>query len=117
MLIFLLALQTEQLQRNISDTSWSIKSLDPWMDLEDEYALAGFRKVTDLKYVNPKLKVTIAIGGWNEGSTKYSEMARDPEKRKTFIQSATEFLKKHNFDGLDLDWEYPGKQLTNFDTA
>ena len=92
-----------------SEAPWSIKSLDPWMDLEDEYRLAGFRKVTDLKYVNPKLKITLAIGGWNEGSTKYSEMARDPEKRKTFVESVVEFLKKHNFDGLDLDWEYPGK--------
>ena len=84
------------------------------MDLEDEYALAGFRKVTDLKYVNPKLKVTLAIGGWNEGSTKYSEMARDAAKRKTFVQSVTEFLKQHNFDGLDLDWEYPGKIIPHF---
>jgi len=93
-----------------SEAPWSIKSLDPWMDLEDEYRLAGFRKVTDLKYVNPKLKITLAIGGWNEGSTKYSEMARDPEKRKTFVESVVEFLKKHNFDGLDLDWEYPAKR-------
>ena len=30
-----------------SDTS-SIKSLDPWMDLEDNYGLAGFKKATDL---------------------------------------------------------------------
>ena len=79
------------------------------MDLEDPEGLAGFRKVTDLKYVNPKLKVTLAIGGWNEGSTKYSEMARDPIKRKTFVASVIKFLKRYNFDGLDLDWEYPGK--------
>jgi len=93
-----------------SENPWSIKSLDPWMDLEDEYRLAGFRKVTDLKYVNPKLKITLAIGGWNEGSTKYSEMARDATKRKTFTESVITFLKQYNFDGLDLDWEYPAKR-------
>ena len=80
------------------------------MDLEDEYRLAGFRKVADLKHVNPKLKITLAIGGWNEGSTKYSEMARDPNKRKLFSESVVKFLKQYNFDGLDLDWEYPGKK-------
>lgn len=86
----------------------SIKSLDPWMDLTDDHGLAGFKKATDLKYAYPHLKVTIAIGGWNEGSKKYSAMARDPEKRKLFAQSVVSFLQEHNFDGLDLDWEYPG---------
>lgn len=92
-----------------ADTS-SIKSLDPWMDLEDNYGLAGFKKATDLKYANPDLKVTLAIGGWNEGSKKYSDMAKDPEKRQIFAKSAVAFLKKYNFDGLDLDWEYPAKR-------
>jgi chitinase len=52
--------------------------------------------------------VTVAIGGWNEGSTKYSAMAKDSEKRQKFVDSVVQFLQKHNFDGLDLDWEYPG---------
>ena len=76
-----------------SETS-TIKSLDPWMDLEDDYGLAGFRKATDLKYAHPNLKVTLAIGGWNEGSKKYSAMAADPEKRKKFVESVVQFLEK-----------------------
>jgi len=79
------------------------------MDLEDNYGLAGFKKATDLKYSFPKLKVSVAIGGWNEGSEKYSKMASDSSKRSAFVESAVQFLKKYNFDGLDLDWEYPGR--------
>jgi len=90
--------------------NWTIKSLDPWMDLEDNYGLAGFKKATDLKFTHPHLKVTLAIGGWNEGSKKYSTMAKDPVKRKRFADSAVKFIQRHNFDGLDLDWEYPGKR-------
>jgi len=88
----------------------AIKTLDAWLDLEDNYGLAGFKKATDLKIKYPHLKVMIAIGGWNEGSTKYSQMAKDDEKRGMFVNSTVEFLKKHKFDGLDLDWEYPAKR-------
>lgn len=92
----------------LDPNTWSIKSLDPFMDLSEDYGLSGFKKATDLKFAYPNLKVTLAIGGWNEGSKKYSDLAKDPEKRKMFVESVVEFLHRHNFDGLDLDWEYPG---------
>jgi len=97
----------------LDNSTWSIKSLDPWMDFEKNYnggGLSGFRKTTALKVTHPHLKVTLAIGGWNEGSEKYSKMAANPGFRRTFAESALRFIKRHNFDGLDLDWEYPGKR-------
>lgn len=48
-----------------------IKSLDPYADLPS--GLNGYGKVLELKRLNPDLKVLIAMGGWNEGSQKYSE--------------------------------------------
>ena len=45
-------------------------------------------------------QVMIAIGGWNEGSTKYSGMAKDKKKRQKFVNSTLDFLEKHNFDGI-----------------
>lgn len=84
-----------------------IRSLDPWNDLKDNYGKGAFERFTALKKVNPELKTLLAIGGWNEGSIKYSAMASSASDRATFIQSVVEFLEKYNFDGLDLDWEYP----------
>ena len=46
------------------------------------------------------LQVTLAIGGWNEGSEKYSKMAANPRSRRTFAESALRFIQRHNFDGL-----------------
>ncbi len=46
----------------------------------------------------------ISIGGWNEGSDKYSLMVNSPSARQTFVASVLKFLAEKGFDGLDLDW-------------
>jgi len=54
---------------------------------------------------NPDLKVMIACGGW--GADGFSDMALTEESRAKFIESASEFIKKYQLDGMDMDWEYP----------
>lgn len=63
-----------------------------------------------MKQQNSKLKTLIAVGGWNEGSIKYSAVASDPLKRATLINSAINILETYGFDGFDIDWEYPAQR-------
>ena len=49
------------------------------------------------------------------GSADFSTMVHSSSLRATFVSTAVQFLKARNFDGLDLDWEYPGKcSFTSF---
>jgi chitinase len=52
-----------------------------------------YRKVVNLKEKNPKLKVSISVGGPNEGSRTFSNMAEKPENRKKFIENVLAFIK------------------------
>lgn len=86
---------------------------DPWQDLKEEYGKGGYERLTGLKRTHPHLKVSLAIGGWNEGSKNYSRMVADPVARGKFVKQVTSFIKRYNFDGLDLDWEYPTQRDGN----
>lgn len=77
------------------------------LNLQKSCILGGYAKFTGLKTYNKNLKTLIAIGGWNEGSSRFSPMVASAERRKELVRNAIKFLRQNHFDGLDLDWEYP----------
>jgi chitinase len=71
---------------------------------QDSLNLVG---LNSLKSINPDLKILISIGGWT-WSKGFSDAVLSPEGRKRLTDSAIEYLLRHQLDGLDFDWEYPG---------
>jgi chitinase len=48
-----------------------------------------------------------SIGGWTL-SDNFPTMSADPVARDAFAKKCVEILSYHDFDGIDIDWEYPG---------
>ena len=73
------------------------------MELKDE---AFLQAINGMKSRNPKLKVSGSIGGWNFPSEFWSLAVR-PENRAKMVNQVVKYVKAHNLDGFDIDWEYP----------
>ncbi|ORZ03948.1 glycoside hydrolase [Syncephalastrum racemosum] len=54
-------------------------------------------------------KVLISVGGWS-GCVTFGTMAASATSRANFIKWNVDQIKQYNTDGVDLDWEYPGRQ-------
>jgi chitinase len=89
---------------------------DPWAALQkpqsgvsnwDDPYKGNFGQLMALKKAHPGLKVLPSIGGWTM-SDPFFKM-NDPAIRARFVSSVKDFLKTWKFfDGVDIDWEFPG---------
>ncbi|KAI8494279.1 Endochitinase 1 [Branchiostoma belcheri] len=80
--------------------------------LDDNYDYEDFpeyERFNNLKTEHPGLKTILSVGGWDFGSKPFSDMASTPANRAEFVSSAVGFLRQWDFDGLDLDWEFPAQ--------
>ena len=110
-------------------------SADPWADWQvpfpDETSVDGvgdvagqpvagnLNQLAELKQRNPRLRVLISLGGWTL-SKNFSDAVLTAASRQKLVDSCVDLWLKGNlpgvepgaaagiFDGIDLDWEWPG---------
>ncbi len=61
------------------------------------------------------VKVLVSVGGWGL-DTEFEALAASPSNRTTFVQDLVNIVDHYQFDGADIDWEYPdpGQSSLNF---
>ncbi|MBZ9751585.1 cellulose binding domain-containing protein [Deinococcus sp. HMF7604] len=98
-------------------------SVDGVADVWNQPLKGNFNQLKKLKAKYPGLKVLISLGGWT-WSKHFSTAALTDASRKALVSSCIDVYIKGNlpvadgaggpgaaagvFDGIDIDWEYPG---------
>ena len=73
----------------------------------DSKTIPLVEKFVAYKAQYPELKVKLQMGGWGKNADGWSQMARDPQKRKAFVDECVAICNQYGIDGFDIDWEYP----------
>ncbi|WP_435059775.1 glycosyl hydrolase family 18 protein [Streptomyces sp. bgisy060] len=101
-------------------------SVDGTADVYEQPLKGNFNQLRQLKAAHPNLRLTVSIGGWTY-SKYFSDAAATDASRKALVSSCVRMFLKGNlpknvqgdpsggaasaaglFDGIDIDWEYPG---------
>ncbi|MBY0420612.1 MAG: glycoside hydrolase family 18 protein, partial [Pararheinheimera sp.] len=77
-------------------------------DTWDQPVRGIFAELYRLKKTHPNLKILPSVGGWTLSDPLYT-IGVDPKARATFVASIVEMIKTYDFfDGIYVDWEFPG---------
>ena len=63
------------------------------------------------------VRVVLSIQGYGDASANFSTAARTEANRKQFAANVLEAIETYHFDGVDIDWEYPGYFYNNTNKA
>ena len=97
------------------------RAVDGVADEPGQPLYGNFNQLKRLKAKHPDLEVLISLGGWTL-SKWFSDAALTPDSRRTLVESCIDLFIKGNlpglaagagagvFDGIDLDWEWPGSE-------
>ncbi|EMD34757.1 glycoside hydrolase family 18 protein [Gelatoporia subvermispora B] len=75
------------------------------LEASDEQLLPEFVSAAQQNGV----KAMLTIGGWS-GSQYFSTNVATAANRTAFVNAVMGLVSQYNLDGIDFDWEYPGKQ-------
>ncbi|KAI3336893.1 carbohydrate-binding module family 18 [Xylariaceae sp. AK1471] len=77
-------------------------------------SISTISQIMGIKQNAPGLRIYLSLGGWsysdNGTATQpvWGDLSSTAEKRNKFIDQLAKFMRTWGFDGVDLDWEYPG---------
>ncbi len=97
----------------LTHINWSFALIKDGRVTGDHWRNIG--KLLDYKQKHPRVKTVVSIGGWEADG--FSQAASSEEGIRAFVESTIELMQRYNFDGVDIDWEYPGNSAAGIASA
>jgi len=92
----------------VTHINYAFAVIDP-----DTYALTGYESWILNEVVtaahNQGVKVLMSVGGWY-GSRYFTKMTSSKSNMEKFAESCKSLVEQYHVDGIDIDWEYPGRE-------
>ncbi len=100
----------------LNDVAAAIQQVFPGQDTSLPYR-GHFNLLNTYKQQYPETKTLISIGEW-EPYGNFNSVTAQQASMDTFADSVVAFLRQYDFDGVDMDFRYPGyDNYTNLGTA
>ncbi|XP_071107641.1 uncharacterized protein [Haliotis cracherodii] len=68
-----------------------------------------YAQVSKLRDSNPGLRVLLAVGGQTHGSAPFVAVVSDGDRINTFCDNVISYIRRINFDGVDIAWVWPAR--------
>lgn len=76
--------------------------------LVDEHVRPVLEALADLRKANPSLSIMLSLGGGDrQQSGCFRTVVADLDKVERLGRACGQYLQEFDFDGIDVDWEYP----------
>lgn len=74
--------------------------------------LTNISRMAEIRRINPQVKLVLTAASGSEGG--FPLAIQSPETLEQCVKSLVDLVRRYDFDGLDIDWEFPSNEQEKY---
>ena len=75
----------------------------------DISGLTNINRMSEIRQINPNIKIILSAASGTKGG--FAAAVQNEETLKLCVKNLVSLVKEYDFDGLDIDWEFPSNDI------